>query len=121
MFYYAEGMPFFRPILEFPRLRAIVEDPEDTAHGVDSKAAKRLVLLNPEVAKTKGVFCRVDLEIHWRVLRRVSLKVGLPIDTLPPTVSEFATREGAEITQYNLDLDYDYWTAGHYREQNISI
>ncbi|TPX63240.1 hypothetical protein SpCBS45565_g06773 [Spizellomyces sp. 'palustris'] len=73
------------PLLELPRLRAIIEDPEEVAKGADKKAVKRLVLLNPEVVKSN--------------------------DTLPPAVDEFAKKEGAEVTRYKLDLDYDYWTA----------
>ncbi|KND04892.1 tRNA (guanine) methyltransferase [Spizellomyces punctatus DAOM BR117] len=73
------------PLLELPRLRAIIEDPEEIAKGADKKAVRRLVLLNPEVVTSK--------------------------DALPPAVDEFAKKEGAEVTRYKLDLDYDYWTA----------
>ncbi|KAI8822562.1 guanine(37)-N1-methyltransferase [Fimicolochytrium jonesii] len=72
-------------ILEVPRLRGIVEDPADLAAGETKKAARRLLLLNPLKAVSK--------------------------DSLPTPVKEFATRENAEITQYRLDLDYDYWTS----------
>ena len=34
------------------------------------------------------------------------------IDSLPPAAQEFARQENAELTTFDVELDYDYWGAG---------
>ncbi|KAI9102739.1 guanine(37)-N1-methyltransferase [Phlyctochytrium arcticum] len=76
-----------RGLLEFPRLKSIVEDPKDVADGIQRREAKRLVLLSPHVVKSQAAS-----------------------EQLPPNVSSFVDAHKLEITNYVLRLDYDYWT-----------
>ncbi|KAI8915176.1 guanine(37)-N1-methyltransferase [Powellomyces hirtus] len=72
-------------VLDYPRLRGIVEDPAEKQNGGKKKSTSRLVLLHPAIA-------------------------GAP-DRLAPIIYKFVQKEGGEITNYELNLDYDYWTA----------
>ncbi|KAJ3412038.1 tRNA (guanine(37)-N1)-methyltransferase [Chytridiales sp. JEL 0842] len=71
-------------LIDLPRLRAIVEDPQ----AKDSNAAtpSKLLLLRPSITEPK-------------------------LEALPSLVQEFAKGVDAEVTQYTLDLGFEYWTA----------
>ncbi|KAJ3044618.1 tRNA(m(1)G37)methyltransferase [Rhizophlyctis rosea] len=73
-------------IFEVPRLRSIVEDPKDLAAGISKGEAARLLLLNPDVKDTN-------------------------VDSLPPKAKEFVQQENVEVTRYEIELGYDYWSA----------
>ncbi|KAI9017558.1 guanine(37)-N1-methyltransferase [Gaertneriomyces semiglobifer] len=72
-------------LLNVPRLPTIIEDPQDVAQGKPNKSAKRLVLLSPDVAPSKT--------------------------QLPPEAAQFVAEAEAEVTDYTLEVGYDYWTA----------
>jgi hypothetical protein len=35
------------------------------------------------------------------------------IDSLPGDVEQVTEEQSLEVTKYDIDLDYDYWTAGN--------
>ncbi|KAI8593599.1 guanine(37)-N1-methyltransferase [Geranomyces variabilis] len=92
-------------ILDFPRLRGIVDDPRSaTAQSMTGAAttakppiASKLVLLSPAVAAAGG--------------SSDGGRNGHNGDELPANVAKFARDVGAEVTEYVLTLDYEYWTA----------
>ncbi|KAJ3182027.1 tRNA(m(1)G37)methyltransferase [Geranomyces variabilis] len=92
-------------ILDFPRIRGIVDDPrsataQSTASAVTTAKppiASKLVLLSPAIAAAGGGSDGADHHGHS--------------EELPANVAKFARDVGAEVTEYELTLDYEYWTA----------
>ncbi|KAJ3157575.1 tRNA(m(1)G37)methyltransferase [Geranomyces michiganensis] len=87
-------------ILDLPRLRGIIDDPRSS--GITTKMPptptelRKLVLLSPTIAVAARTGDGGGMD-KW--------------DELPAEVSKFVQAVGAEVTEYELTLDYDYWTA----------
>ena len=81
--------------MDLPKIRSVVSDPEQPD-------GDRLVLLR---MSEKGMDSYIT---PWHKVTESTCK---PAD-IPVEAQEFLSKEAKGLVEYNLDLDYDYWTAG---------
>lgn len=80
--------------MDLPKIRTVVSDPAQPD-------GDRLVLLR---MSEKGMD-------SYAILWHNAENTCKPAD-IPTEAQEFLDKEAKGLVQYNVDLDYDYWTAG---------